>query len=378
MIVQSSIHAHSSSSSSSNHGNGRPTPDKRALELHGAASVPRIAAFAAPKACPQRAPKNLYFPSSPASRLLHLPVLTDSKVLKTSLTPSATGSAFLELSAPSTLKISASVYGPRPLPPQAGFSPNARITAELKFAPFSTEGSRRGYVRDALERDLSMQLQIALARSVRTAAYPKSGIDVFVTVLDCEGSIDEGGDGLGCMQTLAGAITCSSAAIADAGIECVDLVSAGIAAVVAGGGGDGGGDGDGGGGSGGSGGEQQGEAGHGSSSSGSGANAAAAAGGVALVMDPSPLDRYEVKAAALVGYMAGRDELTLVWTKGELEVAGAGNEFERVVDKAVEVATQVRAVLNEAVQERPAMALEAAALKAAVKGKQAADVEMAG
>ena len=262
------------------------------------------------------------------------------------------------------------MYGPRPLPPQAGFSPNARITAELKFAPFSTEGSRRGYVRDALERDLSTQLQIALARSIRTAAYPKSGIDVFVTVLDCEGSIDEGGDGLGCMQVLAGAITCSSAAVADAGIECVDLVSAGIAAVVAGGG------------SGGSGSEQQGQAGHGSSS-GSGGNpaaasaaaAAAAAADVTLVMDPSPLDRYEVKAAALVGYMAGRDELTLVWTKGELE---AGNEFERVVDGAVEAATLVRAVLNEAVRERPAMALEAATLKAAAKGKQAADVEMAG
>lgn len=247
------------------------------------------------------------------------------------------------------------MYGPRPLPPQAGFSPNARITAELKFAPFSTEGSRRGYVRDALERDLSMQLQIALARSVRTAAYPKSGIDVFVTVLDCEGSIDEGGDGLGCIQALAGAITCSSAAIADAGIECVDLVSAGTAAVVVGGGG----------------GEEQDEAGHGSSSSSS----ATAAGGVTLVMDPSPLDRHEVKAVALVGYMAGRDELTLVWTKGELEVVG----FERVVDKAVEVATQVRAVLNEAVRERPVMALEAAAvaaLKTAAKGKQPADVEM--
>ncbi|KAA8893160.1 3' exoribonuclease family, domain 1-domain-containing protein [Sphaerosporella brunnea] len=225
--------------------------------------------------------------------------------LKTSLTPPATGSAFLELSAPSTLKLTASVYGPRPLPPSAGFSPHARLSAELKFAPFSTAGNRRGYVRDALERDLSTQLQVALARSVKTATYPKSGIDVFVTVLDCEGSIDDYNT-LGIMQALAGAITCASAAIADAGIECVDLVSAGIAAAV---------------------GEQG-----------------------SLVMDPSPLDGYDVKAAALVGYMAGRDEITLLWTKGELNIEGG--DFESVVDKAVEVATQIRTVLNEAVKER--------------------------
>jgi exosome complex component MTR3 len=155
---------------------------------------------------------------------------------------------------------------------------------------------------------------------------------VFVTVLDCEGSIEEGGEGLGCMQALAGAITCSSAAIADAGIECIDLVSAGIAAAV----------------------EKE----H----------------GVEMVMDPSPLDGYDVKAAVLVGYMAGRDELTLVWTKGNLEVvdeAGKAGEFENVIDKAVEVATQVRAVLNAAVKERVVVALGAVV----EKGKDV-DVEM--
>jgi len=185
-------------------------------------------------------------------------------------------------------------------------------------------------VRDSLERDLSTQLQIALARSVKTAAYPKSGIDVFVTVLDCEGNIDfddgGGGGGLAAMQALAGAVTCASAAIADAGIECVDLVSAGIAAVV----------------------QEEND------------------GGEVMVLDPSPLDGYDVKATALVGYMAGRDQLSLVWTKGDLEV-GKG-EFEGVVDGAVEVATRIRTVLNEAVKER-VVALQAR------KGKE---VEMTG
>ncbi|KAF8541403.1 exoribonuclease [Trichophaea hybrida] len=262
----------------------------------------------------------VFFSQRPPPPRLRAPDGLRKIFIKTSLTPPATGSAFFELSAPNTLKLSASVYGPRPLPPSAGFSPHARITAELKFAPFSTEGNRRGYVRDALERDLSAQLQIALASSVKTAAYPKSGIDVFVTVLDCEGSIEEGGEWLGCMQALAGAITCSSTAIADAGIECVDLVSAGIAAAV----------------------EKE--------------------SGIELVMDPSPLDRYDIKAAVLVGYMAGRDELTLMWTKGDLEIVdetGKSGEFENVVDKAVGVATQMRAVLNEAVKERVVIGLEA-------------------
>lgn len=190
-------------------------------------------------------------------------------------------------------------------------------------------------MRDQLERDLSAQLQTALARSVRTNAYPKSGIDVFVTVLDCEGVIDNRGDEdtrglgvgagddvLGAMQALAGAITCASAALADASIECVDLVSAGIAAVV-------------------------------------GDNRD-------IIMDPSPLDTYNLHAAALVAYMAARDELTLVWTKGDLQSSpptpssspSPASEFENVIDNAVYVATLVRTVLNESVKEQPAMVLQ--------------------
>lgn len=164
-----------------------------------------------------------------------------------------------------------------------------------------------------LERDLSAQLQIALSRGIKASAYPKSGIDIFVTVLDCEGAIDD--DGLGAMQALAGAITCASAAVADAGIECVDLVSAGIAAVVEDASGD----------------------------------------GIMTVLDPSPLDQYNVKTAALVAYMAGRDEVSLMWVRGEAE----GSVFEGIVDSAVQVATIVRAVVNEAVKERVVLAVKA-------------------
>ncbi|RPB12838.1 hypothetical protein P167DRAFT_553388 [Morchella conica CCBAS932] len=261
--------------------------------------------------------------------------------LKTSLTPPATGSSFLELPSPApagtpTLKLTASVYGPRPLPPSAPFSPHARLTAELKFAPFSTPHKRRGYVRDAVERDLSVQLQNALVKSIKTAAYPKSGIDIFITVLDCEGGLDgddDDGVEVGLMNVLAGAITCASAAVADAGIECVDLVSGGVAALVR----------------------------------------RAPAGGDAMdvdlpapvvVLDPSPADGGQVVSAAVVGYMAGRDEVTLLWTKGAMETADqGGDELDLLMDGAITTATAVRLVLNEAVKERLLLGIARSRLK---------------
>lgn len=211
------------------------------------------------------------------------------------------------------------------------------MTAELKFAAFSTAGARRGYVRDALERDLSAQLQRAVARAVRTAAYPKSAIDVFVTVLDGEAPGNCALPELADMTALAGAIACASAAIADAGIECVDLVSAGVAGVV---------------------------------------EDLSVPGGRRTVLDPAPADAWIVKGAACVAYMAARDELSLVWSRGEMEAPGEDGD---VVDRAIDVARRIRAVLNDAATERVRLGLEQA--KAAEKGKgkeKDKDVEMAG
>ncbi|RPA96838.1 hypothetical protein L873DRAFT_1810941 [Choiromyces venosus 120613-1] len=295
--------------------------------------------------------------------------------LKTSLTPPATGSAFLELPTPQnsttpTLKLTASVYGPRPLPPSTTFSPNARLTAELKFSPFSTPGRRRGYVRDGVERDLSAQLSIALAKSVDVGKYPKSGIDVFVSVLDCEGGLGDldsdagkgrdsgkgGGVEVGLMSVLAGAISCASAAIADAGIECFDLVAGGVAGLVlekpkwrkgkkadAGQ-------------------EEEMDVAEDGDSKPSGKKKSRRT--LTLVLDPSPTDGYFIVAAAMVAYMAARDELTLIWTKGSIDPAGDGDgddgveEVERVIDGAITAATGVRLVINEAVKERLLLGLK--------------------
>src|SRR5438046_9080907 len=98
-------------------------------------------------------------------------------VLKTGVTASASGSAYLELQSHlegqdssksyhtslmmSSLKLTCAVHGPRPLPRSAPFSPTVNLMAHVKFAPFATR-QRRGYVRDANERDLAVHLEMAL------------------------------------------------------------------------------------------------------------------------------------------------------------------------------------------------------------------------
>jgi len=207
-----------------------------------------------------------------------------------------------------------------------------------------------------VERDLSAQLSIALEKSVDVGKYPKSAIDVFVSVLDCEGGLGDAGDGkdggveVGLMSVVAGAISCASAAIADAGIECFDLVAGGVAGLIRERGGA----------------VEEDHMGEGmdidDARQGEKKNR-----GIALVLDPSPTDGYIILAAAAVGYMAARDELTLVWTKGSTGWEGDGtDEVERLVDGAIAAATSVRLVINEAVKERLLLSLKEVGL---IKGK---------
>ncbi|KAF2103521.1 exoribonuclease family protein, partial [Rhizodiscina lignyota] len=265
--------------------------------------------------------------------------------LKTGLTPSASGSAYLELQVPnspsqslipqrSTLKLSCTVHGPRPLPRSAQFSSNLVLTTTVKFAPFATR-QRRGYVRDSTERDLAVHLETALKGILIGERWPKSGVDVVVTVLEGEedgwwgdelsgGASGAGkGGGWGLMNVLAGCITVSCAAIVEAGIDCVDMVTGGVAAAVlddttaqkA---------------------RRKGTAGDDDGNSGS----------VLAVLDPSPPEHREVIAACVVGYLSQRDEITELWMKGN-----AGADAEALVDRAVQAAVATRAVLVQAVIE---------------------------
>ncbi|KAF2658823.1 hypothetical protein K491DRAFT_652450 [Lophiostoma macrostomum CBS 122681] len=288
--------------------------------------------------------------------------------LQTSIIPSASGSAYLEippsppssspsprtslLAPPSSLKLTAALQGPKPLPRSSPFSPTLLLTTTVKFAPFATR-TRRGYIRDAVERDLGVHLETALRGVVIGERWPKSGVEVVVTVLegDEDGWWGEGGgggqdgpgsgsgSGWGLLNVLAGCVTVASAAMADAGIDCVDLVSGGVAAVVR--------DADG---------KENGR-------------------GVMRVLDPCPAEHGHVVAACAVGYLAGRDEITTLWMKGDV-----GESYEALTDGATHAAAGSLSVLKEVLLE----AVEAnfkgqmgSQEGSKQKGKQQ-DVEMAG
>ncbi|KAI9875453.1 MAG: 3'-5'-exoribonuclease, partial [Pleopsidium flavum] len=278
--------------------------------------------------------------------------------LKTGLTPSASGSAYFELEpSPSSkthelslqgpssaLKLTCTVHGPKPLPRSAPFTPHILLSTHVKFAPFAAR-QRRGYVRDASERDLSVHLETALRGVIIGDRWPKSGVEVVITII--EGDEDHwwgdeaatkitGSGGIGpwaMMNVLAGCITVASAAIADAGIDCVDLVSGGVAAIV----------------------EPSGQQNFGQRD-----NVAQSGktlqNGSHVVLDPCPCEHQDVIGACVVGYLAGRDELTELWLKGRLSSSSTDTQVtvasqEVLVDHAVASAMEARLVLEAAMKE---------------------------
>ncbi|KAK5121505.1 hypothetical protein LTR85_005338 [Meristemomyces frigidus] len=292
--------------------------DRRRINVPSGGTAPPI--FAAPKDTPIKRPRRTRKPDE--HRKLFL---------QTGVVPSASGSAYYEIPpqspqeqellvpSSSSLKITCSVHGPRPLPRNAAFSPNLLLTTHVKFAPFATR-NRRGYVRDASERDLGMHLETALRGVIIGERWPKSGCEVVITVLEGEedgwwgdGGGQEGGrgGGWGMMGVLAGCITVASAALVDAGIDCVDMVSGGVAALVQ---------------------DRQ--------------DGKKAGREAQMVLDPSPSEHEEIRAACVVGYLQSRDEVTELWMKGD-----AGTQVEALVDEAVKAASLSRTVLAEAVRE---------------------------
>ena len=126
--------------------------------------------------------------------------------------PKANGSAYLEKG---KIKVICAVHGPRQQSRSATYSPDAKVTCEFKYAPFACR-QRHGYVRDVQEREISGRLAGAVIPSILTHLFPKSEIAIYVTVLE-----EDGYD-----ATLAASLNAISCAIADAGIECRELVSA--------------------------------------------------------------------------------------------------------------------------------------------------------
>ena len=137
--------------------------------------------------------------------------------------------------------------------------------------------------------------------------------------------------GWGLMSILSGCITVASAAVTDAGIDCIDLITGGVAAIVP-----------------------------------------QPSAPLQLVLDPCPSDHEEIVAACVIGYLQSRDEITEMWAKGNISASSNGKEtkpmgFETLVDSAVEAAKGARRVVVEAIKDSTEAKLESSSVGQADK-----------
>jgi exosome complex component RRP41 len=123
----------------------------------------------------------------------------------------ADGSAYIELG---KNKILAAVFGPKELHPKHLALPDRMfLRCRYHMAPFSVQ-ERKSPAPSRREIELSKVIRESLEPSIFLEYYPRTGIDVFVEVLQADGS------------TRCASITAASLAIADAGIPMRDLVVA--------------------------------------------------------------------------------------------------------------------------------------------------------
>lgn len=131
--------------------------------------------------------------------------------MKVGVIPQADGSAYVTHG---NNKIIAAVYGPREVHPKHLIQVNkARIRVEYRLATFSVQ-ERKSPAPKRREHELSKVIQEALEPSIFTERFPRTVIDIYVTVLDADGG------------TRAASITAASLALADAGIPLKGLVGA--------------------------------------------------------------------------------------------------------------------------------------------------------
>lgn len=226
-------------------------------------------------------------------------------VLRTSLITTAPGSAYIETSLPAT-RLVVSIHGPRPLPPNTPYTPTVQLTVNFSVPLFSGRHHPRNPPGPAtqLERFLAIRLEKLIGPMILGYLFPKSGIDVNVSVLEYTGK----------RSLLAIATNAVSTAIAESGIDVVDLVSASSFAIVDGG----------------------------------------------LMIDPTGEEEEMAVAGGVVGYMASTGEITDMWISGSVEVNDEGDmdidsgntvRLKEVVNKVVSAAADARLVINHALME---------------------------
>jgi exosome complex component RRP41 len=123
----------------------------------------------------------------------------------------ADGSAYIEQG---KNKILAAVFGPKEVHPKHLALPDRMfLRCRYHMAPFSVQ-ERKSPAPSRREVELSKVIRESLEPSIFLEYYPRTGIDVFVEVLQADGS------------TRCASITAASLAVADAGIPMRDLVVA--------------------------------------------------------------------------------------------------------------------------------------------------------
>jgi len=226
-------------------------------------------------------------------------------VLRTSLITTAPGSAYIETSSPAT-RLVVSIHGPKPLPPSTPYTPTIQLTISFSLPLFSGRHHPRNPPGPAtqLERFLAIRLEKLVGPMLLGHLFPKSGIDVNIGVLEYTGR----------WSLLAIATNAVSTAIAESGIDVMDLVSASSFAVTEDG----------------------------------------------LVVDPTGEEEETATAGGVVGYMTSTGEITDMWISGPLEVgdeedmdvdSGRAVRLPEVMEKVVSAAADARLVINHALME---------------------------
>ena len=123
----------------------------------------------------------------------------------------ADGSAYIEQG---KNKILAAAFGPREMHPKHLALPDRMvIRCRYHMAPFSVQ-ERKSPSPSRREVELSKVIRECLEPSAFMEYYPRTGVDIFIEVLQADGS------------TRCASITAASVAMADAGIPMRDLVAA--------------------------------------------------------------------------------------------------------------------------------------------------------
>ncbi|XP_042869797.1 exosome complex component MTR3-like [Penaeus japonicus] len=120
----------------------------------------------------------------------------------------AKGSSYVELG---NTKVCCGVYGPKDVQRGNDFKMSCQVVCEVKMAPFSCP-VRKPPQPDKQQKEMSRQLKEALETVIVLDKFPKSQIDVYVTVIEDDGGL------------LAACITAAGLALCHASIDVYDLV----------------------------------------------------------------------------------------------------------------------------------------------------------